>query len=250
MSSKVFIVTGASKGIGAAITQRLLSQGNKVVLTARSKDALEAVKSSHPGRVEYVAGDMTDAGISEKIVAAAVSAFGRVDGLVINHGILSPNKLSEAPIEEVRHVYDVNVFSYLAIAKAALDELRTSKGSIVWISSGAASKAYAAWGAYGSSKAAVNSLSGHFAAEEKDITSIAIAPGRVNTDMQADIRAQGKERMDKAQYENFVEAFTTGILLKPEQPGYVVADLVAKPAKELSGKFLNWNSPELAAYQQ
>ena len=66
MAPKTFIVTGASKGIGAAITQRLLSQSHNVVLAARSRDLLEKVKSSHPGQVEFVAGDMTDSKVSLK----------------------------------------------------------------------------------------------------------------------------------------------------------------------------------------
>lgn len=60
MTSKVFIVTGASKGIGAAIAKYLLGQSHKVVVTARSQDPLEALKKSHPDQVEYVAGDMVD----------------------------------------------------------------------------------------------------------------------------------------------------------------------------------------------
>ena len=58
MASKVFIVTGASKGIGAAITQYLLKQSHKVVATARSEGPLKELKKSHPDQVEYVAGDM------------------------------------------------------------------------------------------------------------------------------------------------------------------------------------------------
>lgn len=60
-SSKVFIVTGASKGLGAAVAQYLLGQSHKVVLAARSAELLEGFKTAHPGQVEYVAGDMTDA---------------------------------------------------------------------------------------------------------------------------------------------------------------------------------------------
>ena len=61
MSPKTFIVTGASKGIGLAVTQRLLSQGHNVVLSARSQDLLAKVKGdAQDGRVEYIAGDMTD----------------------------------------------------------------------------------------------------------------------------------------------------------------------------------------------
>jgi NADP-dependent 3-hydroxy acid dehydrogenase YdfG len=60
-SPKVFIVTGASKGLGAAITRHLLGQSHKVVLAARSAAPLEAFKTAHPGQVEYVAGDMVAA---------------------------------------------------------------------------------------------------------------------------------------------------------------------------------------------
>lgn len=63
-ASKVFIVTGASKGIGAAITKYLLAGSHKVVLAARSQELLEQVKTSHPGQVEYVAGDMASSDVS------------------------------------------------------------------------------------------------------------------------------------------------------------------------------------------
>jgi NAD(P)-dependent dehydrogenase (short-subunit alcohol dehydrogenase family) len=175
------------------------------------------------------------------LVELAVKSFGRLDGLVINHSVLDPKKLADVTPENFKYVYDVNVFSCFAVAKAGLIELRKTKGSIVWVSSGAANKPYTAWGTYGSSKAAINHLSAHFATEEQDITSITIAPGRVNTEMQAVLRAQGKDTMAKAQYDTFVEAFEQGTLLKPEQPGNVIAGFVAEPSKELSGKSLKYD---------
>jgi hypothetical protein len=110
------------------------------------------------------------------------------------------------------------------------------------VSSGAATKQYAGWSSYGSSKAAYNSISGHIAIEEPDITSVAIAPGRVDTEMQGIIRSGGKESMNQAQYESFVDAKEKGILLKPDQPGNVMAKFVADPLKELSGKFFSYVS--------
>lgn len=74
-ASKVFIVTGASKGIGAAIVQYLLSQSHKVVLAARSQDLLEKVKAAHPEQVEYVAGDITSADVGEASVQEHVFAL-------------------------------------------------------------------------------------------------------------------------------------------------------------------------------
>lgn len=167
----------------------------------------------------------------------AVKSFGKVDGIVINHGILTPRRFEDCSVDEWKQVYDINVFSGVALAKAALKELRQSKGCILWVSSGAAVKQYAAWDSYGSSKAAVNSITAHLALEEPEITSVAIAPGRVNTDMQGVLRSAGKDTMDKAQYETFTDAYEKGALLKPEQPGHVMAKFVANPSKGLSGKF-------------
>lgn len=64
MTSKVFIVTGASKGLGAAVVEHLLAQSHKVVVTARSEDLLRKLKDAHPDQVEYVAGDITSTGVS------------------------------------------------------------------------------------------------------------------------------------------------------------------------------------------
>lgn len=174
------------------------------------------------------------------MVETAVNTYGKLDGLVINHGLLTIKKLSETSLEEFKAAYDVNVFSYLALAKAALPEIRKCRGSMVWVSSGAALKPYVAWGAYGSSKSAVNALSAHLAAEEPDVTSITVAPGRVDTDMQAALRAGGKESMSKTQYDSFVTAFNQGDLLRPAQPGNVIANFVSEPSKDLSGKSLKY----------
>ncbi|OAQ59912.1 NAD(P)-binding domain-containing protein [Pochonia chlamydosporia 170] len=250
MASKVFIITGASKGLGAAITRYLLSQSHKVVLAARSAEPLEGFKTAHPGQVEYVAGDMTSSEMPDKLTSLAVKSFGKIDGLVVNHGLLVSSRLEKTSIDTFKNLYDVNVFSCLAMVQAALGELRKTKGCVVWISSGAALKPYAGWSAYGSSKAVLNSLSSNLAFEDKDITSITVAPGRVDTDMQVQIRSSGQESMDKAQWDTFQDAFEQGKLLKPEQPGNVIAKFVANPQRDLSGQNLNWNSPELASYQE
>ncbi|KAJ4266263.1 hypothetical protein NW762_004246 [Fusarium torreyae] len=250
MASKVFIVTGASKGLGAAIARYLLSQSHKVVITARSSEPLESLKKSHPDQVQFIAGDIVEPQLPTKLVDLAVSSFGKVDGLVVNHGILAPKKFADTNLEEWKKIYDINVFSGIALAQAAIQELRKSKGCIVWVSSGAATKQYAAWSSYGSSKAVYNSISAHIALEEPDITSVAIAPGRVDTGMQGVLRAEGKESMNKTQYDSFVEAKEKGTLLKPEQPGHVMAKFAADPLKDLSGKFFSWNSPEVEAYQE
>lgn len=96
---------------------------------------------------------------------------------------------------------------------------------------------YSTWGAYGSSKAALNHLAATLAVEELDVTTLAIRPGVVDTDMQAEVRSHGNV-MDGKDAEKFKGLHEGGKLLKPEQPGNVLARLVLDSEKELSGKFL------------
>jgi NAD(P)-dependent dehydrogenase (short-subunit alcohol dehydrogenase family) len=122
-------------------------------------------------------------------------------------------------------------------------------GRIVFVSSGAATSAYTAWGAYGSSKAALNSLARHVASEEPRITAVAISPGRVDTGMQKELREKGTE-MSKKDYETFMADFEEGRLIKPEQPGAVLAKLAVDAKPELSGKYFKWDASELAEYRE
>src|SRR5262245_46257369 len=126
MAAKVIIVTGASRGLGLAIAGALVEASHKVVLTARSGDNMKSLKDSWPGQVEYVTGDMAKFEVcatdelggeremlscktAAEVARLAISAFGRLDGIVINHGVLSPiTRLENASPEEWRRIYDIN----------------------------------------------------------------------------------------------------------------------------------------------
>lgn len=124
------------------------------------------------------------------------------------------------------------------MVQAAIPHLRKTKGSIVLVSSGAAAGAYSTWGAYGASKAVLNHLAMTLAVEEPDITTISIRPGVVDTEMQREIREVHHTSMDKKDVEKFAGLKTNGGLVKPEQPGNVMAKLAVQASKDLSGKFL------------
>ena len=94
--------------------------------------------------------------------------------------------------------------------KAAIPELRKTRGRILLTSSGGAIAGYATWGAYGSSKAAMNHLALTLNTEEPDITSIAIRPGVVDTEMQRELREVHHERLDKKDKEKFMSAKASG----------------------------------------
>ena len=249
--SKVIIVTGASRGVGWVISHFLLRQSHRLVVIARTEEPLRNFASQYQDQVAILAGDLSDLSLGSKAVELASSRWQRLDGVIVNHGVLDPVKrLENTSAEEWRAAYDVNLFSAVAMCKAALQPLRQSQGRIVFVSSGAATNAYPPWGGYGSAKAAMNHLAMTIANEEKDITTVAIRPGTVDTEMQRDIREKHNQAMDPSDVKKFAELKTSGGLLKAELPGHVIAKLVLDAPKELSGKFLQWNAEELKGFQE
>jgi NAD(P)-dependent dehydrogenase (short-subunit alcohol dehydrogenase family) len=137
--------------------------------------------------------------------------------------------------------------------QAALPSLRTTNGRIILTSSGASVSAYQGWGAYGSGKAVLNHLALTLSVEEPDVTTISVRPGVVDTEMQREIREVHHERMSDTDRTKFAGLKTGGSLLRPEQPGHVIAKLAAASGEEvkgLNGKFLDWNDESLSKYQE
>ncbi|EMD60798.1 hypothetical protein GGP41_009760 [Bipolaris sorokiniana] len=247
----VIILTGASRGIGQAIAHHLLSRSHKLILISRTHSALDALHYQYGSEnVEVLAGDMSNPSISKRAVELAQERWGRLDAVIVNHGTLDPvKKVADAGVEEWRKGFDVNVFSAVGLIQAALPSLRKTKGRIILTSSGAAVSAYQGWGCYGAGKAVLNHLALTLSVEEPDVTTISIRPGVVDTEMQREIREVHHERMSEKDREKFSGLKSSGGLLKPEQPGNVIAKLAVSGGKELSGKFLSWNDDSLKAFQ-
>jgi NADP-dependent 3-hydroxy acid dehydrogenase YdfG len=116
MASKVVIVTGASGGIGLAVAKHLIARSHKVLLVARRQAPLEELKAAHPDQVDFVAADLTDYSTAPGITQHAVAKFGRLDGLVINHGVLTPlTKLADANVDDWARLYQTNLLSGVAL---------------------------------------------------------------------------------------------------------------------------------------
>jgi NAD(P)-dependent dehydrogenase (short-subunit alcohol dehydrogenase family) len=150
------LVTGGTRGIGAAIARRLLDAGAKVVVTARSRG--EAL----PAGAEFVAGDVASVSGVTVIAAGALDALGGLDILVNNAGGGSafPQGTASIPDEEWQAGFALNLFAAIRMTNALLPSLRASKaGAIVNISSGAATMSVGAIAHYSAAKAALNSYS-------------------------------------------------------------------------------------------
>jgi len=250
-SHKVVILTGASRGIGLAIAHFLLKQNCKLVVVARSKELLDSLQEEYPDRVQVLAGDLADFSLGKQAVDLATSKWSKVDGVIVNHGALAPVKrVSDTDAEEWRSSFDINVFSAVALVKAALPALRATNGRIVFTSSGAAVGSYSTWGAYGASKAVLNHLAATLATEEPNVTTVSIRPGVVDTEMQREIRELHHRSMDQKDVDRFSSLKSSGTLLKPEQPGHVIARLSLDAPSTLSGRFLSWNDNDLAKFQE
>jgi NAD(P)-dependent dehydrogenase (short-subunit alcohol dehydrogenase family) len=228
-------------------------------VVARSIEPLQKLKEQYSKQVEVVNGDLADFSLAQKAVDAALKSFGQLDGVVLNHGILGQvGKIAAADIDQWKKDFDVNFFSLVAFvrslfihdyrilsltnlqAKAALPALRQSKGKIIFTSSGAAVSGYPGWGLYGATKAAMNHFAMSLGNEEPDVTSIAIRPGMVDTEMQRELREDHATNLDAEMHSKFAGAHKDGKLVKPEQPGHVMAKLVLDAPKDLSGRFFSY----------
>ena len=193
---KTAIVTGASRGLGLALSRALAERGWRLVIDARGSEALEAARAELAAATEVVAtaGDVADEAHRAALVAAAGP---RVDALVNNASVLGPSPqpdLADYPLDVLEQVYRVNVLAPLALAQAVLP-LLPSGGRILNITSDAAVEPYAGWGGYGSSKAALEQLSAVLAAERPDLHVYAVDPGDMRTQLHQEA-APGEDLSD------------------------------------------------------
>ncbi|OAP60129.1 hypothetical protein AYL99_05131 [Fonsecaea erecta] len=239
-SSRTIFVSGATAGIGLAIANHLLasSEQHLLILAGRKVDVLNKFQSTNPDRVITRAGEMADLEFVQGMLQG-LQCDERLDALVLNHGTLGKClRIGQMDSDEWEHTFRINVTSCVVLIKQTLPLLRSTKGRIIFTSSGAATNAYPSWGVYGATKAAVNHLTMTLKNEEPDVTTVSIRPGVVDTAMQVDIREKYLHNMDDKDQQKFLSAKKDGKLLPPEKPGSVIAGLAVRAPKELSGLFL------------
>ncbi|GAA4879438.1 SDR family NAD(P)-dependent oxidoreductase [Kitasatospora terrestris] len=165
-TSRVWFITGASRGLGRAFAEAALTAGDRVVAAARTAPALHELASAHPGRVLPLTLDVTDRAAVFAAVAEAVGRFGRLDVVVNNAGMLSMGMVEEFTEAEARAQLDVNFFGALWVSQAVMPVLRGQRsGHLVQVSSIAALGGFPSTGLYSASKFALEGLSEALAQE-------------------------------------------------------------------------------------
>lgn len=187
-STRIALVTGASRGLGLVIARVLGARGYSLVIGGRDRDALAAAAadlSKHAPAVRDVAGDITDAHVRSAMIDAAHS-LGGLDVLVNNASGLGPiGPLMDFDIPRFGRLFPVNVGAPMVLTQLALPLLRQRRGLIVNITSDAATAAYPGWGPYGATKAALELLTRTLASElrEQGVSAVLVDPGDMRTRM-------------------------------------------------------------------
>jgi NAD(P)-dependent dehydrogenase (short-subunit alcohol dehydrogenase family) len=183
--SKVFFLTGSSRGLGREIAEAALAAGHRLVATARQPDALGDLVQRYGDQVLPVALDVTDFSAAQAAVAAGVAAFGRLDVVVNNAGYANLASIEDITVEDFREQVDTNLFGVVNVTKAVLPLLRRQgDGHIIQVSSIGGRLATAGLSAYQSAKWAVGGFSEVLAREVEPlgISVTVLEPGGMQTD--------------------------------------------------------------------
>lgn len=233
LNGKAAVVTGASRGIGAAIARELASHGVAVVLAARNREGCEALARSieaEGGTADALACDVARYGDVVDVVERCIATQGRLDILVNNAGLIDPiSHLSTSDPDAWGTVIDVNVKGVYHGLRAALPHmLSAGAGTVVNLSSGAATSALEGWSHYCASKAAVLQLTrcAHKEVGERGVRVVGLSPGTVATDMQTSIKASGINPVSQLDWDAH---------LAPEDAAKAVAYLCTEAAADLAG---------------
>lgn len=222
------LITGASRGLGRALARALAARGWNLIITARDAKRLREVRDELAERthVAALAGDVTDVEHRRELAVLARGHAG-LDALINNAGALGPSPLPhllEYRVDDLAEVFETNVIAPLGLIRAVQAELKPA-ARVINVTSDAARNAYAGWGGYGASKAALEQLTAVLAVENPGLRVYAVDPGDMRTDMHQ-AAFPGEDISDRPLPEACVPGFLR--LLEGDLPSgrYVAAELV------------------------
>ena len=230
--AKVWLVTGASRGLGREITRAALDAGETVVATARSADAVRNAFGGDQDRLHAFALDITDAEAAKSVAAEAVKRFGAIDVLVNNAGYAELGFFETFTDGAVRRQFEVNLFGTMNVARAVVPHMRKRRsGLIITISSVSGLVSNGGGSVYSASKFAVEGWMEGFAQELAPfgLRSLLVEPGMLRTDFM-DRKSASLGSIDipdyaeaVAQYQSFVDGANGN---QPNDPRLLAARIV------------------------
>lgn len=238
LQGQAVLVTGASRGIGRAIALRVASEGARVGVNyragAEAAQAVVAEITEKGGTAVALPGDVADAAAAQALVAAAREKLGGLDGLVNNAGIVRDNLLLGMDEQEWGEVLGTNLTGMFHCCQAAAKIMvRQRHGRIVNLSSTCGERPNRGQVNYAAAKGGVNALTKALAQElaPRNITVNAVAPGMIETEMSANVRALASEQI--------LAAIALKRYGQPEDVAAAVAFLLSADAGYITGHILN-----------
>lgn len=245
LQGRVALITGAGRGIGLAVAQRLAEAGAAIAINDVLKERLDVAVTTFPTttpEVMSIAADVTNRAEVTEMVAKVARTLGSVDVLVNNAGMLRPTKLIDIAEEEWDAVIEVNLKGTFLCSQAVLPLMQDkSWGRIVNMSSTAGKSVSTVGGAhYTAAKAGVLGLTRHLASEvaADGITVNAVCPGLIDTEMV-------RTTINSDTVEGYVDSFPIARLGRPSEVAEVIAFLVSDRAEYITGSTVDINGGDL-----
>ena len=240
MQGKVVVITGASRGIGAAAAIAFAHKGALVALLARSGAQIEDVAGKIGADAMAVQCDVADWASVQTAMAAVVNRFGRVDVLINNAGVIDPiSFLADTDPTAWARAIATNLSGVFHGLRAALPIMRSQRsGTVITVSSGAATSPYEGWGAYCASKAGALMLtrSAHLEEASNGIRVLGLSPGTVATEMQIKIKASGL---------NAVSQLDPAVHVPPDWPARALVWMCGTAADPWLGRDVSLRDPDV-----
>ena len=240
VSGKVVIITGASSGLGEATAKMLADKGAKLVLGARREDRLKKLVDeieSSGGQATYQTVDVTKKDEFNALAKAARDAYGRIDVLVNNAGLMPLAPLDEMKVDEWDQMIDVNIKGVMYGVAAVLGQMREQKsGHIINLSSVAGHVVFPGATVYCATKFAVKAISEGIRRESNgEIRSTNISPGAVATELTDHISHKDSKQMADDMYDDAIDAdaIARAVTFAIEQPGDVdINEMIIRPTRQ------------------
>jgi NAD(P)-dependent dehydrogenase (short-subunit alcohol dehydrogenase family) len=244
----VAVVTGSSSGIGLATSLALSKNGYRTYATMRDlakRDSIQSVADKQHLSIRVVQLDVTDENSINNAIQSILSESGRIDLLVNNAGYVLTGAFEDIGIDEIKALYETNVFGVIRVTQAVLPIMRKQRsGRIINISSGAGRVGYPGDSAYVSSKFALEGLSESmaFEVEQFGIKTVLVEPGFIRTSIGENIAIAKKSQRPNSTYSQMMQRMSSyrGKMLENAPDANLVADVVveAATAKEPNLRYL------------
>ena len=242
LQDKVAVITGAARGIGRATLEVFVAEGARVVATDLDGEALEKAAAEVSPHVVTVTGDVSVDEDARAMIEAAVSAFGRIDVLVANAGVIPLSTIDQTSLDDWEHVMAVDGRGMFLTCKHAIERMSQQdegrgSGSIVLLSSISGVRGQVGQAAYGPAKYVATGLTHHLAIEwaSRGIRVNAVAPGTIRTDA---VVALLETPEGRAYIEEIEQRHPIGRLGEPREVGEAIAFLASDAASFVTGAVL------------